>query len=221
MGYDPNQPPYGQPPQQPQQPPQEPPYDGPPTQYASPPQQPYGGQPPYGAPPQYPGQPQYGGPIPNYAQPQPPQQKSSLRWLWITLGIIGGLIVLACAGCAVTAALGVGFFAKTIGGPIVTTTAYFQAVESQDYAKAYTYLDTSGAQVQGQSFTQSQFTTASQALDLALGKLTSYSITNTNVNNDTATVSVNTVRNGKTIPQVLSLRKVGNDWKIVGINTTQ
>lgn len=199
MSYDPNQP-YGQP-QQPSQSP--PPYGQPPYQQANQP-----GQPPtyyspdqamYGQPPQppYATQPTYGVfPTPEYAVPPQPK-KGSVRWLWITLGIIGGLILLSCAACGVTAALGIGFFAKTVGGPIVTVTDYYQAIEHQNYAKAYMYLDPASIQIQGRTLTQQEFTTAASALDLAQGKLSSYNITNTSVNNTTATVTVTIVRGGE------------------------
>src|SRR5438309_6178190 len=135
MSYDPDQP-FGQPP----------------TQYTPPPgygQQPYGqpppgyGQQPYGQPSPGYGQEQYRGappmPGPGYAPQQAPR-KSSLRWLWITLAIIGGIIVLGCAGCAIASAAGIGFFAKTVLGPTTTANAYYQAIKNQDYAKAYTYI---------------------------------------------------------------------------------
>src|SRR5689334_21190863 len=98
MDYDPNQPTSGRPQdpsgppsygQQPSGQPQRPPTGHVPPPYGSeyvPPQQPPYQQPQYGIPP-----------FPNYAQPQPP--KRSLRWLWITLAIVGGILVLACAGC--------------------------------------------------------------------------------------------------------------------------
>ena len=224
MGYDPSQPPpYGQP----QQPPDGQPFYGQPPAggetYGQPP--PYG-QPtqqssaPYGQPTQYTQQPyppygQPGQPLPpNYAMPQEPAKKSSRRWLWITLGIIGGLIVLGCAACGITAALGVGFFAK-VGGPIVTSTAYLQAMEQQDYTKAYSYIDANSVQVQGHSLSQTDYTAIAQAADQTLGKVTSFSITNTNISNGIATVNANVVRNGKTYPQVLHLKQFGNDWKIV------
>src|SRR5579872_3525151 len=116
MGYDPNQPygagqpppPYGQP---------QPPYGQPPTQYNPPPLPPDYGQQPYGqAPPMYGGAP----PMPSYGQLQ---KKSSLRWLWITLAIVGGLLVLGCGGCAIASFAGIGYFAKTIAGPSVAVTA--------------------------------------------------------------------------------------------------
>src|SRR5438874_157741 len=126
MGYDPNSP-YGQ--GQPQRPDQ--PYGQPPTQYTPPPG--YGQEQYRGAPPM---------PGPGYAPQQAPR-KSSLRWLWITLAIIGGIAVLGCAGCIIASVAGVGFFAKTVIGPTTTANAYYQAIKDQDYAKAYTYIDTS------------------------------------------------------------------------------
>ena len=80
MSYDPNQP------NEQNQPPQQPDYQ-PPTQYTPPPEynQPYAqppayGQPPYSDVPPVP-------PMTGYEQPQ----RSSLRWLWIMLVIVGGI----------------------------------------------------------------------------------------------------------------------------------
>src|SRR5690242_11570050 len=118
MSYDPNQP-YGQPPQQPQQPygqPQQP-YGQPQPPYGQPQQPPYG-QPPYGQPPY--GQPPYG-------QPSMPQKKRSLKWLWITLSIIGVVAVL----CGV----GVYYVVNTVlkvAGPAVTVAEYYTFVKSRD-----------------------------------------------------------------------------------------
>src|SRR5579884_2836939 len=122
MGYDPNQPPYGVPNQPP------------PSQYGSAPNQPPP-PPPYGVPNQ---PPSYG--IPTYTQPQEPLQKKSRKGLWITLSIVGGILVLACGGCAVMFALGIGFFAKTVSGPISSVDQYYKAIENQDYNTAYSYL---------------------------------------------------------------------------------
>ncbi len=135
MYNDPNQPP-----QQPQQNP----YELPPTQYAGPPQQPPSN--PYEVPPtQYAGQPynpqQYGAPpynqppsqyapppVPGYAQvPQPP--KRSLRWLWITLSIVGGVLVLSCIGCVFFVARGYNILAPTVSAS-VTASSYYQAIEN-------------------------------------------------------------------------------------------
>jgi len=217
MGYDPNA-------QYNQGQPQQPPYGQPPTQYTPPgqeqPQQPYG-QPPYQGPTQpYPqqayGQGQYGGPPPNY--PQPPQKKSR-KWLWITLGIIAAVLVLGCGGCAIASAAGIGFFASTVAGPTTTANAYYQAIKNQDYAKAYTYWDTSKVtSVGGQQLTEQGFVLLTQSQDKIRGQVTSFSQTNFSVNNDTATVTMSVTRNGSPYTVELQMDKVGSDWKITRAN---
>ncbi len=205
MSYDPDQPTYGQP----QQPPTghvPPPY-GP--EYV-PPQQPPYQQPPYQ-------QQQYG--MPPYAPPQPP--KKSLRWLWITLGIIGGIIVLSCIGCAVASAFGISFLAKTVGQPAIVASSYYQAIKQQDYAKAFTYLDTSAISLpNGQQATQAAFTTAGQVLDQAQGVVTSYTPSNIQTNNGVATITMTVTRqHSSSSYQVhLELKQEGNDWKITSID---
>jgi hypothetical protein len=214
MGYDPNatynqgqpqQPPYGQPPTQPSgqgQPQQgygQPPYQGP--------TQPYG-QPPYG-------QIQYGGPPPNYAQPP---QKKSRKWLWITLAIIGGVLVLGCGGCVIASAVGINILGN-VAGPTVTANAYYQAIKDQDYNKAYTYWDTSKVtSVGGQQVTQGAFVQLGQLDDKLRGAVTSFSQTNESTNGDTATATMSVTRNGSTYPVQLQMHKVGSDWKITSAN---
>lgn len=202
MSYDPNQPPpqtsYGQPP-----------YGQPP--YGQPQQPPYG-QPGYGQQPQYGGVP----PLPN-AYGAPPQKKSR-RGLWITLGIIGGLIILACGGCALMSVLGIGFFASQVAGPTLTATEYYQAIEKQDYATAYNYLDTSKVSLQGQALSQQAFIKAAQLLDTTQGPVTKHNITNIQVNNDTATLTVTATRGGSSYEVHLQLQKIGDSWKIIQLD---
>jgi hypothetical protein len=224
MNYDPNapQPPSGQPPYE-QSPYGQPPYGGqqPPSAY---------GQPPYGGPQSsspY-GQPQYGGPpgqapygAPPYGSPEmvqpPPKKKSSLRWLWITLGIVGGLVILGCGGCAIAGAFGIGFLAKTVAAPITTVNSYYQAVENQNYTQAYSYLQIDTFTAGGQTITASPqaFTQLASGLDTARGKVTNYSIKNTNVTSDTATITVDVTRSGQAYTVTIQLRQVNGTWKIV------
>jgi hypothetical protein len=231
MYNDPNQPqpPFGQP-----QPPQQP--QEPWSAYGGPPRQPYDEGATQAAPPTY-GQPQYGQPQyppPQYGAPptQPPPygvpptpayaqqpQKKSRRWLWITLGIIGGIIALGCAGCAIATALGVNFFAQAVG-PTVVAEQYYQAIQKQDYVTAYSYL-ASGATltIQGQPVpvTQPQlFTAAAQALDSQLGPVSSHTLQPDGSNTSRITVVV--IRPKKTYNVILTLVKVGNDWKIQNID---
>src|SRR5450755_408235 len=226
MGYDPNQPPQGQP-GQPGQPPYRPSSDIPPTQYV--PQQPYGqpqqfpqqGQ--YNAPPppqQQPyGQPPFNQvpPLPNYAQQPPQQQKRSLRWLWITLGIVGVLIVAGCAICGIMTANGIGFLAQK-AGPVVAADQYYAAVQKQDYTTAYSFLSpdatlTSQNQTVPVGGSQQGYTQAAQLLDANFGVVTSHTVATTG--SDTALLTINVTR-AKHAPYSVrfTMVQIGDNWKI-------
>lgn len=209
MSYDPNQP-YGQ-----GQPPN--PYGQPPTQY-NPPSGYEQTPPPYGQPPMYGGVPP--APMPYYGPP--PQKKSSLRALWITLAIVGGLLVLLCGGCAIASVAGIGFFAKTIAGPTVAANAYYQNIKDQNYDQAYNYLDTNMTTTQGQQLTSSVFTQLAQAQDAAKGPVTAFSQTSINVDStngvNTATVVMSVTRNGSSYDVTLQLKEESGAWKIIGFD---
>src|SRR5438132_1402929 len=82
-------------PSQPLPPPQYTQYPQPPTGFGLP-QQPYPQQPQWNQPPPPP--PQYSGqPVQNFMLPQQP--KKSRTWLWITLAIVGGVVLLSCGLC--------------------------------------------------------------------------------------------------------------------------
>jgi hypothetical protein len=139
-----------------------------------------------------------------------------LRWLWITLGVIGGILVLSCAGCAIAGALGFNFLAQAVG-PQITVQQYYQAVKQQDYATAYSFL-TSDASVSanGQSVPvsgESSFQSAATALDTTLGPV--INITSNTQGSDTSHVTVTVTRShGGSYDVHLVLVKVGNNWKI-------
>jgi hypothetical protein len=223
-------------PQRPEQPPYGTPQWGEPTQYVPPPGQ---GQPPYGAPQEEPpygspqgqspygapqGQPPYGPPpygvppMPGPGYPgymPPPQQKKSLRWLWITLGILGGLIVIACGACAYIGVRGASFVKQAVG-PSVVVEQYYQAVQKQDYTTAYTYVAQNATlTIDGKDFTipsQQSYTTVAQALDKSLGTMTSHSAHLDG--SDTSHFIVTVTRGGKQYIVHLTLSQFGNDWKI-------
>ena len=95
------------------------------------------------APPQQPGYPPPGAPV--FAQPQPP--KRNLRWLWITLGIVGVLLLALCGVC--------GFLTFAAPTPDKTLDAFCNDLNNKQYHDAYQQLS-SGAQSSG---SESSFTT--------------------------------------------------------------
>jgi Domain of unknown function (DUF4878) len=231
MSYDPNQPqqpdssqqpqpPYGQP--QPGQPP--PPYEQsqwgqqPPPYYGQPQQPPYGQPPPQPqyAPTQYVGP--YGAPpVPGYMPQQQPRQ--SRRGLWIALSIIGGILVLGCATCGILFALGIGFFANSIAAPTSVVNQYYNAIKIQDYTTAYSYLDPNLIATNGQTLTQDLYTTGAQAVDLAKGTVSSFTVGNVSLNNNIASVTVTVTRTNAPVYTVqLQLQQVNGTWKITSFN---
>ena len=203
----PQQPPYGQP---------QPPYYGPPQQSPyGPPQQPPYGQPPYGPPQQPYGQPQYGvPPVPDYIPQQPPKKRRT--GLWIFLGILA-VLVLACIGFVVAV-----FYVGTHNPASDVANKYHTAIQNQDYATAYSYLDVSSITFNNQSLTQSLYTQAAQAVDVQKGKVTSYSITSFYINasseGNTATFTISVTRNGSPYDVHLKEQLEGSNWKIVSID---
>ncbi|HLJ35539.1 MAG TPA: DUF3824 domain-containing protein [Ktedonobacteraceae bacterium] len=213
MYYDPNQPP-----QQPQANPYEVPptqyagpnpYEIPPTQYAGPsnnPQQ-------YGTPPYNPAQ--YAPPpVPGYAQ-VPQQPKRSLRWLWITLSIIGGVLVLSCAGCVIASAMGYNFLKTSVVGPTEVANSYYQAIENQDYSQAYGYLANNMQTTSGQTLSQNLYATAAQGKDTTDGLVTNFTQTNFSNNNGVAAITMTVTRSGSVYDVHLKLQQNSSGtWQI-------
>ena len=212
MSYDPNQP------NEQNQPPPQPDYQ-PPTQYTPPPEynQPYAQQPAYGQPP-------YGGvpPVPTYVPPQ----RSSLRWLWITLAVVGGILVLGCGGCIIASVAGLGIFGRAVStaiAPSATANSYYNAIKKQDYGTAFTYLDISGASVEGQQVSKDAFIILGQTIDATKGPVSSFNQSGISLNTstssgNTATVTMDVTRNGSTYTVHLELRQENNVWKITSVD---
>ena len=179
---------------------QEPAYDRPLYEYTS-----VGhGQPPYGGMP----------PVPPYA-PEPP--KKSHRRLWMTLGIVGIVLVLfVCGGCVTASVFGFRYFQQNIGAALVAA-QYYEALKEQKYALAYSYVD-ANASIEDQHVSLATFTRMAQTADTTRGKVTQYTPATFTEPGNTATVMIKVTRNKQTYPVRLQLKREGNDWKIVNAN---
>ena len=123
--------------------------------------------------------------------------------------------MLSCAVCGILFATGVGFFAKTVAAPVTTVNQYYNAVKSQDYNTAYSYIGTNLTASNGQALTQELYATAAQALDTVNGKVTNYSVGNISVNNDKASITVSVTRGSNSPYDVhLQLQQINGSWKI-------
>lgn len=128
--------------------------------------------------------------------------------------------MLSCAICGILFVAGVGFFAKSVAAPALVVNQYYSAVEKQDYSTAYSYLNTNSIVLNGQTVTPELYTTASQAVDLAKGKVSNYSVGNISVNNNnTASVTVTVTRGSTPAYDVqVQLQQVNGTWKITSFN---
>jgi hypothetical protein len=142
--------------------------------------------------------------------PPPMPRKTSRRWLWISLVIVGIVII-----GAVTTTL---FFVLTSPTRAVNQVVqnYYTAVEQQEYTTAFTSLDSSFLTSTGQQVTLSRaaYIQTSRTADRTDGKVTAYTITTTSIASGTATVAVEVTRSG-TVRQVeVQLQQVGSTWEI-------
>ncbi len=147
-----------------------------------------------------------------------------MRWLWITLAIVGGILVLGCGGCIIASVAGLGIFGRTVStaiAPSATANSYYNAIKKQDYATAFTYLDISGASVEGQQVSKDAFIILGQTIDATKGTVSSFSQSGISLNTssgNTATVTMDVTRNGSSYTVHLELRQENNVWKITSVD---
>src|SRR5205807_4435283 len=147
----------------------------------------------------------------------------------ITLGIIGGLLLLGCVGCALvfgligrgvqqtvnTVTTSIDKTATAVGGEgaQITAQAYYTAIQGQDYTSAFTYLDSNLVTSNGQTLTSDVYTQAAQGRDTSLGQVTNYTISADANDPNSITVSV-TRSQGQTYTVHLKLTQTNSGWKI-------
>lgn len=154
----------------------------------------------------------------------PPQQNALPRrkkvplWVWIVIACVVPVLLIVGGVLALFA-----FLNNSPAKAIVQQ--YCTAVEKQDYAKAYSYLDIQTMNHDGQQYpaTQALYIQASQTTDQAKGAVTAYTIigieiSSTSAGGNTASITVNVTRGGNVQEVNIQLRQVGNAWKIVGID---
>jgi hypothetical protein len=160
-------------------------------------------------------QPLYAAPPPTVQENAPlqPQPRTSRRWVWITLGVIGGLIVVG----GIVLVVSMNFFKastiKTIAGPTIVADQYYTTIKNQDYTKAYTFWDSNVQKV----YPLEMFTSESQLVDKQLGAVTHYTIASQvqYPENNTAIVTLTVTRSGGVSQTVqLHVQQVGSEWKI-------
>ena len=126
--------------------------------------------------------------------------------------------MLVCGGCGILFASGVGIFGGIVGsiaGPAYTVNQYYNAIEKQDYATAYSYIGTNLTTTNGKTLTKDLYTAAAQAFDLAKGKVSSFSVGNISSSNNVTSVTVSVTRaNAAPYDVHLQFQQVSGSWKI-------
>jgi hypothetical protein len=142
-----------------------------------------------------------------------PPQKKSRRGLWITLGVVGGLLVVCCAGVA-----GLFTYATVQAAkPIAVASSFCNDLKSQTYTSAYNLLSANyQARIPEQTFVQGvqlqdQVDGTVKSCGLQSGNSTGFTFP---LNNNTATLAAQVVRNktftemGQKAPDLQS----GDEW---------
>jgi hypothetical protein len=106
----------------------------------------------------------------------PPQQRSSLKPLWITLGVAFALVVVFCTSCSVLFSLGLAHIASQTAQPIQVASALEPVLAAQNFCAHETNQDYVGAYRQlsanlQAAISEQQFESDNQTRDTTLGPL--------------------------------------------------
>ena len=175
-------------------------------------------------PSEYYGNPHEGSfPLP-YPQPVSSPTLAKKKW-WQRWGCWLAIILVVClVGCG-SLAVGVYFFFQFLWhSPAAdVTNRYYTAIEHQDYATAYSFLDAPKITLNGQQLTQNAYTQAASSLDEQRGKVVSYSLPSISIESEggvgSAQITVNVTRSkGNPYEVHLQLQQEYSGWKIVSID---
>src|SRR5581483_9841045 len=149
-------------------------------------------------------------------------QKSSNRTLWIILGVVGGVLLLACISCVVLSVVVSRSVANSpIFGSELTATEFCADEQQQDYAAVYN-LFSSNLQSQ---MTQDQFISRAQQLDSESGAVSDCSPTpdSSQLGNASATYEVTVTRGAGPAPTtsdgpITLVGANGGTWQVDSID---
>jgi hypothetical protein len=166
----------------------------------------HGGSPPYPVPPAPP------------FMPQPPVKKS-YKWVWIIVSLLSALLLVSCSLC------GWGFynlFSSTyqqVSGSIDVVNDFYTNLQAKNYHAAYSDLAPQG-QISGLS--ESEFVSLATERDNNYGPVASFVQGQPNFGTSASgpdlahcTITVDVKRTHQSYMTLLSLSKLGKNWKIV------
>ena len=142
-----------------------------------------------------------------------PQPRKSRTLLWIVLGSTIGVLLFS-ALVAGSAFFALHTFFQQTDQPVPVVASYGLSFMRQDYANAYTNLD-SQATINGQQVDQQSFTALATSADEHYGKVSGYSINPALQGNDPSYMTITVHRGNRNYQIHLQLKLEGNDWKII------
>ncbi len=151
----------------------------------------------------------------SFSTQQSTATKTTRSWSHMSLGTLLVLLIM----CSV---VGCSLFTDSNAASRSTVNDYCQAIEQNDYNKAFSYIDTSG-----QAVTETTFAQTEQTLQQSGVRIVSHTIKDINVTDTTAAVTVEITKASSLLGQenkttgtvTLQLKQVDGDWKIVYNNT--
>ena len=148
--------------------------------------------------------------------------------MWIVIALLGGVLLLSCGLCSWAGYMLIAPVVKDEASALYLVNDYYDAIQARNYTAAYSYFAPS-PQGANRGLTREQFFQQAQKRDSQYGPVHTYepgqlSLSGTTNGSPTLNVShlsitVNVTRAHLTYSTVLSLQKIGNDWKIVDFSS--
>lgn len=156
---------------------------------------------------------------PTHAPEMQPQLKKSRKWVWIVISIFGLGFLVTCGLCGWGAYQLFDSIINQENGATDVVNAYFQDVQNQRYAHAYQNLQISG-------LTLEEYTKKAQASDTQNGLLLSFAAQQPTFDTNATSgpdlnkwsYTVNVTRAKTSYPVLVTVEKVGGNWKITYID---
>ena len=137
------------------------------------------------------------------------QPDRSFRRLWLSLSIIGSILLLNCV---------VYIILHVLTPPLdatATANAYYQAIENKDFTKAYSYLSPDYPVGGHERLSQAMFISSARAKDTTAGPVTNFSQIGNSTNNGIVSVSLAITRTGQSYIVNLLLQQNHSVWQII------
>ncbi|HEX3641383.1 MAG TPA: hypothetical protein VHV10_08840 [Ktedonobacteraceae bacterium] len=159
----------------------------------------------------------------NRQQPFQQQKKGSLRWLWISLAVLGVVMFISL----VLVIVFIAFLAYSkshqpvVGDAMKAAGQYYTAIENHDYTIAYNYLDRNATiTVHGRPIVMRSvetLATTSRTLDTQDGVITGSTAMDGNFEpgKNIVDLTMKVTRNGQSSDVHVKIELVGSDWKIL------